>query len=144
MNHTKLKTENSNTLLVKSMSKFHTITHLSFNEVGHDFLYKNHDVIGVSHIPNEENTTLLALQYGGDTELNLSDESSEEHPCLNMYMRVFDGNYYQIAAVFTDVKKANDFMTQRPDTALIDSTMLNLDDEYHFIARLEKAKVLKK
>ncbi len=144
MNYSKLITENHNRLFVRSMNKTHQITHLSFNEAGHNHLFWKESLIGVFGLNDLDDVSFLAKQYGGDTSLTFSNAHTEDKPYLNMYMQAFDGNYYQIAAVFTDVAKANAFMTEREDTGLIDSTKLGLDNEYHFIGRLVKSKVITK
>lgn len=144
MNYCKLETENSYTLLVKSMSKLHTITHISFNEIGHNKLYKNKSLIGVATLHQNTDATALALQYSGDTDTKLECKGSENKSFTGFYMQAYDGNYYQIAGIFNDVDEANKFMLNREDTALIDSTKIKgLENQFHFIASLEKSKVKK-
>lgn len=141
MKYSKLITENHNYLFVKSMNKIHRITHLAFNEAGHKVLFEKHQLVTVSKLPDIDHVELMAAQYGGDNTFELSDLSTPEQPYLGMYMQAYDGNYYQIAGVFQDIDKANDFMCKRPDTALIDSTKFKaLDHQYHFIASLKKSK----
>ncbi|MDP2565763.1 hypothetical protein [Pseudoalteromonas marina] len=89
-------------------------------------------------------TTALALQYSGDTDTRLECKSSENKSFTGFYMQAYDGGYYQIAGIFNDVDEANKFMLQRDDTALIDSTNIKgLENQFHFIASLEKSKVTK-
>ncbi len=144
MNHCELKTENSNKLFVKSMSKLHTVTHISFNEIGHNKLYKSKGLIGVATLHQDTDATALALQYSGDTKTQLECKASENKSFTGFYIQSYDGNYFQIAGIFNDVDEANKFMLQREDTAIIDSTKIKgLEKQFHFIASLEKSKVTK-
>lgn len=145
MNYSKLKTENMCKLVVKSMRKVHTITHLSFNETGHNKLYSSKDLIGVAHFECDKNTTTLAVQYSGDRVTQLECKSTSKASYTGFYMQTHDGNYYQIAGIFTDIDEANEFMANREDTGLIDSTNIKgLEKQYHFIASLEESKATKR
>lgn len=140
MNYAKLTTENSrNALYANSMGKLHRITHLAFNEEGHNHLFKTKHLIAVSALPNQEGVELLADRYGGDREIILQDLSTVDRPFTNLYIRAC-GSFFQVAAVFSSEKEANALMLQRDDVAIIDSTTLkDVEDQYHFIASYQKA-----
>lgn len=141
MNYTKLITENSHELIVCSMNKVHTISHLSFTKEGHDYLFEKKGLIAVSGLPGHSNIELMADMHGGNNKLKLNDLGSTSSSYLRMYLRTW-GGYFQIAGVFQDCGEANRFMEDRPDTALADSTKIQkLDEQLHFICALEKAKV---
>jgi hypothetical protein len=139
MNYEKFASENDNSLFVKSMGKIHHVTHLAFNDQGHKKLFDDKNLIAVALLPLFE-TQLMANRYGGDTTLKLDDKGVTGQPYTDMYMKVDDGKYFQIAAVFTDVDAANSFMLKWSDTALLDSsTLKGVDEQYHFIASVKKS-----
>lgn len=138
MNYIKFTTDNATRLIVKSMQKKHTVTHLAFNKKGHDELYNKMGLIGVSVLPEQQDITLMAKAYQGDNQLSLCNKNSHLTPYLDMYIHTFDGKYFQVAAVFQDKNKANDFMEKRVDTALIDSAM-SKQGELHFVASITPA-----
>ncbi len=141
MNYRVLSTENGYGLFVKSMNKLHKVTHLAFNEDGHDSLFKNHNLVCVALFPgNLNDVQAMSSKYGGDNELKLQDKTCENCTYTNYYMKSFDGNFYQLANIFTDVDMANKFMESREDAALIDSTdFRGTDIQYHFIASFDKS-----
>lgn len=126
------------------MSKLHTITHISFNEIGHNKLYKDKSLIGVATLHQNTDATALAQQYGGDTDTQLECKDSENKSFTGFYMQADEGKYFQIAGIFNDVDEANKFMLKRDDTAIIDSTNIKgLENQFHFIASQKSSKVTK-
>ncbi|MEH6454861.1 MAG: hypothetical protein V7749_00935 [Cocleimonas sp.] len=141
MDYIQLSTENEHRLYVCSMSKFHQITHLVFNDQGHKTLMDKKQLVCVAHFPNINSVQAMAHRYEGDCLIKLQNKSCESKPYSDFYMKTYDGKFFQIAGIFTDVNQANQFMTVRDDAALIDSTNFkDVDKQYHFIACLEPSK----
>jgi|GEM_PF-1326814 hypothetical protein len=142
VNAAKFVTENGYQLFVRSMGKLHHVTHLAFNEEGHDKLFKTRDLICVAHLPNSASVQVLAAQYGGDRKIQLKNRSTQDKPFSDFYMRTYDGKYFQIAGVFNSVKATNEMLSVRDDTGPIDSTTIKgITEQYHFVASLVESKV---
>jgi len=132
------------TYLSASMSKLHIIEHLALTSTGHQQLFENKDLIGVSQMPGNEDITLMGKVYGGNRAFSLVSKHSEITPFTNIYVKAFD-EYFQVAFVTPCERKANAFMVARPDVGLIDtikltSHQLNISELY-VIAAIEKSKI---
>jgi hypothetical protein len=127
-------------LKAKSMRKLHTITHMVTQEITHDKLFNNNDLISVSGMPKASNCShvqLMANSYSGDTETKTKCLSTTENPYSNLYIAT-DGKHFQVAAVVTSSDEGNIIMTKREDIALIATSLATEEvPELHFLVSMK-------
>ena len=144
MNYVKFITHTNNSLFVQSMSKLHKVSHLAFNDEGHKALFDKKMLVCVAHLPNTHDVQVMAQRYDGDKTTVLENKSSEGKSFSQFYIKAFNGKFYQVAAVFNNLHEANQFMLDREDVAIIDSTNFNRhDNQYYFIASFVASKVIR-
>ncbi|PKG68656.1 hypothetical protein [Pseudoalteromonas sp. GutCa3] len=140
MNCATLITENQNFFYAKSKGKVYRIDKLSFNDDCHDELLKGDGLVAVGSLPNFENIDLMTHRHKGERDFSFEKEPGT----IGFFIRVYTGDFFQIAGVFDSVIDANNFMKDDDDVALIDSTNIRgLSKQFHFIAYLTKSNIKK-
>jgi hypothetical protein len=116
MQTTLFNTNNGHQLVARSGSNFSKITHVAFNNVDCTWPKNQHFTFD---LPNSNLVKLMSSYDSGIAGLSLNINT--ELPHLDFYIRVYTGQYFQVAGIFTNQDDANQFMLKREDVALIDT-----------------------
>ncbi|WP_428774890.1 hypothetical protein [Vibrio sp.] len=94
-------------------------------------------LMDIGGMPGAENVHVLGCLYDS-VLIGLGDLDTVDRPFTQLYVQVYTGDIFQIAAVVDSVEEGNQLLLQREDISLIDSTqMKSLDRQLHFLASNE-------